>query len=214
MVSFFDMESQSPSRDARAGVTLLTLALVLTIAFTAFAVVSLGVGIARDGRSLLWGRSLTVDATVAPADLATLPAGLRIRERPEVTVEIQDPTVHQMVLRSLMDLLSLVLFVAGLWLALGIARSVEAGDPFGEPNVGRLRRLATLFAAGGLLVAFVTTGLRNALLDELPPHPSVDLGVAGFAVPGNALLAALGLFILSEVFAHGVRLREDVEGTV
>jgi hypothetical protein len=208
------MELPSPSRAARAGATLLQLALVFTLAYTAFAVVSLGVGIARDGRSLLWGRNLTVDATVAPSDLGGLPAGLDIRERPDVVVEIHDPTVHQLVLRSLMDLLPLVLFVAGLWLALGIARSVEAGDPFGEGNVERLRRLATLFAAGGVLVAFVNSGLRTALFDELPPHPSLHLGVAGFALPGGALLAALGLFVLSEVFAHGVRLREDVEGTV
>ena len=28
------------------------------------------------------------------------------------------------------------------------------------------------------------------------------------------LLAGLGAFILAEVFAHGLRMREDLEGTV
>jgi hypothetical protein len=47
-----------------------------------------------------------------------------------------------------------------------------------------------------------------------PPHLSVDIGMAGYHLPGAAILAGLGAFILAEVFAHGLRLREDVEGTV
>ena len=32
--------------------------------------------------------------------------------------------------------------------------------------------------------------------------------------PAAALLAGLAVLVLAEVFAHGVRLREDVEGTI
>ena len=88
------------------------------------------------------------------------------------------------------------------------------GDPFGARNVQRLRSLGLLLAAGAPLVALVNSALRNALFDELPPHPSLDLGSAGFSIPLGALLAGLGAFILAEVFAYGRRLREDVEATI
>ena len=41
-----------------------------------------------------------------------------------------------------------------------------------------------------------------------------DVGVAGFSLPAGAMLGGLGAFILAEVFAYGMRLREDVEATV
>ena len=89
-----------------------------------------------------------------------------------------------------------------------------AGDPFGARNVQRLRNLGLLLAAGTPLVALVDTALRNALFDELPPYPSLDLGSAGFSLPLGEVLAGLGAFILAEVFAYGRRLREDVEATI
>jgi hypothetical protein len=131
-----------------------------------------------------------------------------------VSLEIKDPTTKQMVLRSAMDLGPLLLFIAGLWLLRGLAGSVLEGDPFGAPNVQRLRRLGFLLVAGAPAVELLNTLLREALFNNLPPHPSIDIGMAGYNVPGTAILAGLGAFILAEVFAHGVRLREDVEGTV
>ena len=54
--------------------------------------------------------------------------------------------------------------------------------------------------------------------DDLDPQ-ALDTGIvifgsAGFGVPGNALLGGLGAFILAEVLAYGLRLREDVEATI
>ncbi len=104
-----------------------------------------------------------------------------------------------------MDLGPLLLFIAGLWLLRGLARSVTEGDPFGAPNVQRLRRLGFLLVAGGPAVEVLNTLLREALFNSLPPHPAVDIGMAGYNLPGTAILAGLGAFILAEVFAHGVR---------
>ena len=36
----------------------------------------------------------------------------------------------------------------------------------------------------------------------------------GSSAPGSVLLAGLGALILAEVFAYGLRLREDVEATI
>ena len=48
----------------------------------------------------------------------------------------------------------------------------------------------------------------------LPANAFGNVGFPGFSFPFVLLLAGLGAFILAEVFAYGVRLREDVEGTV
>jgi hypothetical protein len=182
--------------------------------FGAVTVVSIGVGVARHGDSLLYGKALVVPLELSPDDVRELPRNVRLREWPDVDVEVADPTTSQMFTRSAMDLGPLVLFIAGLWLLRAFMRSVVRGDPFGTPNVQRLRRLGFLLVLGVPAVELVNTSLRQSLYNDLPLDGSVDIGVAGFSLPGNALLAGLGAFILAEVFAYGVHLREDVEGTV
>ncbi|MEA2379858.1 MAG: hypothetical protein QOD13_3765, partial [Thermoleophilaceae bacterium] len=68
--------------------------------------------------------------------------------------------------------------------------------------------------AGAPAVELLNYSLRLSLFNDLPPHPSTDIGVAGFSLPGAAPIGGLGAFILAEVFAYGARLRADVEGTV
>ncbi|WP_448624003.1 hypothetical protein [Geodermatophilus sp. URMC 64] len=60
----------------------------------------------------------------------------------------------------------------------------------------------------------VDYSLRTALFDDLPPQASVDLGVAGFTLPGGLLLGGLLAFALAAVFAHGAELQDDVAGTI
>ena len=66
---------------------------------------------------------------------------------------------------------------------------------------------------GGLAVAMLDTLARQELWERLPPGEG-ELGVAGFAWPAEALLAGLLAYVLAEVFARGVALREDVEATI
>jgi hypothetical protein len=56
--------------------------------------------------------------------------------------------------------------------------------------------------------------LREALFNRLPPLPEWNLGNGPFGPPTGALVAGLLVFVLAAVFAHGVRLREDVEATI
>ena len=101
-----------------------------------------------------------------------------------------------------------------LWLLRGVARSVREGDPFHAANVRRLRGIGFVLALGGPVVEIFNSSVRQQLWESLPPRPYGDIGTAGFGLPGNLVLAGLGAFILAEVFAHGLRLREDLEGTV
>lgn len=208
------MTTTPPSGAVRAGQAIVTALLVFTVAFAVLVVASVGVGIARDGDSLLYGDTLTVPLQLSPDDLGPLPEGLRLNGWPDVHVEIHDPTTKQMLLRSATDFGPLALFIAGLWLLRGFMRSVREGDPFGVANVRRLRGLGFLLVVGAPLVELINYLVRQALFNEVPAFPSVDLGSAGYALPAGAMIGGLGAFILAEVFAYGVRLREDVEGTI
>jgi hypothetical protein len=208
------MSVPPPSRAVTIGYRLTTVLLVFAIAFGAYAIASLAVGLARDGNSLLYGNRLSVPLQLSPEEAGPLPSGVEFQGWPDVTGTVKNPTSKQMLLRSAMDFGPLVLFVAGLWLLRGFARSVKDGDPFGAANVNRLRRLGFLLVVGAPFVELLNWSLRQSLYDNLPPNRFGNIGVEGFSLPGNALLGALGAFILAEVFAYGLRLREDVEGTV
>ena len=68
-----------------------------------------------------------------------------------------------------------------------------------------------MFDALHLEVAYVTFALKEWLATTPPGAQTGGL----FAPPiGLALLFGLAVLILAEVFAHGLRLREDVEGTI
>ncbi len=208
------MKPQPPSRAVKAGYTLVTLLLVLALVFAVVAVVSVGVGLAHHGDSLLYGDPLAVPLELSPDDVGPLPHGVTLTEWPAVNVEVDDPTTEQMLLRSALDFGPLVLFVAGLWLLRAFLRTVLDGDPFGARNVQRLRAIGFLLVLGAPIVQLLNQALRASLFNVLPPYPTIDLGSEGLSIPGNALLAGLGVFILAEVFAYGSRLREDVEATI
>jgi hypothetical protein len=215
------MTPQSVSGAVKSGRALATFLMVLAIGFGGLTVVSVGVGLARDGDSLLYGDTLPVPVELSAdaVDLASskvgpLPPGARLSGTPQATLEVSDPSSKQMLLRSAMDFGLLALFVAGLWLARGFIGSVMAGDPFGAANVQRLRRLGFLLVIAAPAVALLNSALAAALYNDLPLDQVGDLGVGGFSLPTGALVGGLGAFILAEVFAYGLRLREDVEGTV
>lgn len=198
----------------RAAHVLVTVLLVVALASLALGLVSVLVGLARDGRSLLYGDSLRVPVQLSPEDIGSLPPELRVHGWVAVDLEIADPTPGQMLLRAALEFGPTLLLTVGLWLLRGFLRSVVHGDPFGPPNVRRLRRLGFLLVVGGPMIELLDYSLRQVLFSKLPPVPSVNLGVAGFTLPGGWLLAGLAVFVLAEVFAFGLRLHEDVEGTV
>jgi hypothetical protein len=203
-----------PSAAVRLAYVLVTGLLVLSLGFGLVILVSMGVGVMRDGNSLLYGDTLRIPMQLSTEGLAPLPPALVVDSWVDTGVAIKDPTVKQMLLQSAADVGPLVVFAGALWLVRGLLQSVTRADPFGPRNVRRLRNLGVLLAAGGVLVEVVNYSLRHALYNALPPFPTVDLGVSGPALPVGALLGALAAFVLAAVFAYGSQLREDVEGTI
>jgi hypothetical protein len=202
------MAGQRPSGAVTFGSNLVTFMLLVAVVFGAYRIVSTAVVLA-DGAN----RSIDVQAFV-PREAVKAPRGTTVVDQPEVRIHIAHPTKAQTALAAAMDLGPIVLFIAGLWLLRGVARSVREGDPFVADNVRRLRGIGFLLVAGSIGVEILNSSLRLALENRMPPNPSANLATRGFSIPGTALLAGLGVFILAEVFAHGLRLREDVEGTV
>jgi hypothetical protein len=188
--------------------------LALTVLFGILMVVSIVVGIARHGDSLLYGSQLSVPGKFSAGHVQGLPPGLGVNAPLNVTANLKDPTTKQMLLRSLIDLGPLIVFTGGLYLLDGFMLSVKEGDPFGSANVRRLRRIGFLLVLGAPLVELINSALRTALFDAAPASRFDGVGSAGFTLPVGALLGGLGAFILAEVFAYGLSLREDVEGTV
>jgi hypothetical protein len=191
----------------------VTVVLALDVIFGVLVIASVVVGLVRDGDSLMYGHKMMVPAQVSPEDVGPMPEGIRVDTWPDVRVEIS-PTAQQMLLRSAIDMLSLILFLVGLWLLRAFLRSVLDGDPFGADNVRRLRSLGLLLVVGAPVLELINYAFRQVLFSTLPPYPSIDLAMEGFTIPGNALLGGLAAFILAEVFAYGLRLREDVEATI
>lgn len=170
------------------------------------------VGAARDGRMLV-GATIPAKLQISPQRIH-LPSGLRHDGWLATTVQVKHPTAAQEALAAAMDLTQLTLFVAVLWLLRGIVRSVRLGEPFGAGTVRRLRGIAGVLLIGAPIVEAINEGLRTELFDRLSPAQQTGVGTAGYTIPGALLIAGLGALILAEAFAQGLRLREDVEGTV
>lgn len=202
----------APSRSTEIATFLLNLMLVLLLVGATLAIVSTAVGLARNGNSLLGGHHLSVDAQLSQDQVRSLPPGVNLTHDVDVTVDVRHPSAKQLLLSTATFVGPFVLLAGALWLLRGLALSVKGGDPFGQANVRRLRTLGFLLVVGGLVVEIVNWALRISLANTLPP--SLSVGTAGFRFPFALLLAGLGAFVLSEVFAYGVRLREDVEATI
>jgi len=194
------------SRSANLAYVLVNLMLYLLVAGVVVGLVALMHG-------LVSGGNVSAHAELEHVHIRSLP-GLRIVAGPGVTIEIRDATAKQQLLSAATAVGPALLLGIGLWLLRGLARSVREGTPFGPANVVRLRNLGLLLAVGGTIVAVVDWALRLALANTLPASAYGGVGFDGFRFPFPLLLAGLGAFILAEVFARGVELREDVEATI
>jgi hypothetical protein len=90
---------------------------------------------------------------------------------------------------------------------LAIVDTVREGDPFVAPNAVRLQTIAWWVLGAELLHLLV--GAIGEFASAA--GPSFDLDWRFSFTPWIAVLL---LFVLSRVFEHGARMREDLEGTV
>ena len=88
-----------------------------------------------------------------------------------------------------------------------IVETVRSGQPFALENAERLHAIAWWLLGAELLHLLVGALARLA---STPAQP-IDIDWTFSFTPWIAVLL---LFVLARVFAHGARMREDIEGTV
>jgi hypothetical protein len=139
-----------------------------------------------------------------------LPSGVISSGLLRVTAPLDpaDRTAH--LLQRLTTVPRDILLLAIVWLLRGVARPLEAG-PFVRTNVWRLRGIGGLVLLLGVhqvwMVPFANMQLTiRSSLREMPAFYS-ETNYVAFGI-------AFLVFILAEVFAHGVFLREEVDGLV
>ena len=199
------MDPTPPTRLATTGYLVVTALLIAFLATGVILTATATIGAVRGNHTI------TLDRVVAPEQLSSLPANIKPTNNIPVTVTINDARPAQLFLGLAITLLPGLLIVAALWQLWGLLRSARHGDPFTTANVWRLRQFGWLLLLGWPLVAYLTMALKEALATTLPANDTAGL----FAPPiGGALLFGLAVLVLAEVFAHGLRLREDVEGTI
>jgi Protein of unknown function (DUF2975) len=108
----------------------------------------------------------------------------------------------------------MVVGVAGAFIAhriltglLRIVESVRAGQPFILENAERLNAIAWWLLGAELLHLLV------GVLARLASTPAQPLDI-DWTFSFTPWIAVLLLFVLARVFAHGARMRDDIEGTV
>lgn len=199
------MAEHRPSTPTRVATNLITVLIVLTMLFAAYLVGRALVGAISGGEEVVAHQEVPADR------LESLPSSVVVSREVPVTIRIQDADGSQLALATARDLVVVGLGLGLLWLVRGLLLSVRAGDPFTAANVRRLRALALLVMVGFPLVGYVVQLFDGWLASSTSVG---ELGSTYRLALSGPLIAGLGIFVLSEVFAHGVALREDVEGTV
>ncbi|WP_209349309.1 DUF2975 domain-containing protein [Pontixanthobacter sp. CEM42] len=91
-----------------------------------------------------------------------------------------------------------------------IIDTVRDGEPFVEINADRLSRMGWIVLLFQV-ASFPIGAVASYLAAQMPDHVDVSADIE-FSLTG--ILMAIVLFILARVFRHGIKMREDLEGTV
>ena len=198
------MDRTEASRSSVFAARLVTMFLLLAVAFGLFVLARGVIGAVRGGQAVSIHQMVDLD------DIDVLPKGAVGPEDVSVTVQVKDASAEQALYAMARDLIPTALAIAILWFLRAVVRSVPGGDPFTRRNVGRLRTIGFILLIGFPLAQVAMSALEQAL------STTVGASGSGLAIPfpGPGPIAALFVFVLAQVFDHGVRLREDIEGTV
>lgn len=134
-----------------------------------------------------------------------------IVERAHMWVDVQDVPWLLALIRTVSYGGLWAFGLIGLWQLRQVAGSAATGDPFDAANVNRLR----LFS-GVLLVYQPLSQLLSKIFGEalLAADGSVVKTVVVSPFSWTLVISAVAVFALAQVFAEGVRMRSDLEGTV
>jgi hypothetical protein len=169
-----------------------------------FGLLTIGQAVTGKGRD-----DIAVHQQIDGTHLRDLPRHVIRPETVDVTSKLTDASRRDKWLVAGRDLLPILLTLAFAFLARWVLLSVRDGDPFTERNVARLRGIGFLCLVGLPVLSIATSMFNSALASSLGNDLSTSTDIS-FTGP----FISIGVFALAELFAQGVRLRQDVEGTV
>ena len=202
-----------PSRTARTAYLVLTVVFWLALVIGAILVSHRLFGLLQDAGTMTIPASFYVDVPLPPETFEEGHAA-----SVAVSVDVHDPSRTQRVSAAVPVFVWWTSVAVILWLLRGVARTAAKGEPFRPSNVIRLRWLGVIFLLGFPLATFVersfTEWFFSAGVWTGGPLPRGGIATEAPLLSGPAILAAVCLFALAEVFAYGARLREDVDATI
>ena len=129
---------------------------------------------------------------------------------------VMHPTAGQRALEILSTAPEWVLYLAIVLLVLQLLVVVRRLGPFVMPVVSRLRFLAWFLLIGSV-AATVTQNIAAAQFLASAVNQSVPVAsdaLSGSTIPGTPLLVACALLTLARIMRTGVRMQDDLAGTV
>ena len=203
-----------PSRAARVAYVVLTVSFWIAVFIGVLLVSHRLFGLLQDAGTMTIPASFTVDVPLPPE---TFEGGGGAASVP-LSVDVHDPSMKQRVIAAGPVFVWWTLVAVVLWLLRRVVRTAAKGDPFQRSNVSTLRWLGAIFLLGFPLATFVersfTEWFFSAGVWTGGPLPPGGIAIAGPLLSGPAILAAVCLFAVAEMFAYGARLREDVDATI
>jgi hypothetical protein len=202
-----------PSRAARAAYVVLTVSFWIAVIVGLLLLSHRLFGLLQDAGTM------TIPATFLVEDVPLPPETFEERAAPvSVSVDVHDPSMKQRVIAAVPVLVWWTLVAVVLWLLRRVVRTAAKRDPFRRSNVTTLRWLGAIFLLGFPLATLVersfTEWFFSAGVWTGGPLPPGGIATEAPLLSGPAILAAVSVFALAEVFAYGARLREDVDATI
>ena len=209
------MTHSSPSSLPKLAATL-DVFLVLFMALLAFAALFMA---ASTGYHLVTGNTPSVDGYEIKLSTGLPALTLQSASGEPVEIEIESATAIIPLYQGSRRLQIVSIF--GVFVLFGLVGcgliqlrrflgSIKKGQPFVAANAQRLRNLAWIIVAGGL-VHPILYGITGILVKQSFPEFNFRLSMAG---PFNAFFYGLVIFIIAEVFKIGVEMKEEQDLTV
>lgn len=122
------------------------------------------------------------------------------------------PAIWEIIVEKFLTLLQVIMYVWAITLFIRLIVSINCSDIFNWRNVRRLRRLGLMLVIG-FCCSLITAYLTIRSVGEVFSVPGYDLGLSD-VVSTTLLVLGLCSLIVGEVFAIGLKLKEDQDLTI
>jgi hypothetical protein len=152
-------------------------------------------------------------AGIDHAKLVRLPRHVSATGDLPVTVDVRHVSFGLVLVTAIRYLVFAISGLVAVWMLRGLIGTARAGDPFVAENVRRLRVIGLV-----LLLYPPLSSLSHMVLESVYIQRDAALARVleprAFELNVLTLLAGLSVLVLAQVFARGVELRTDLEGTI